>query len=183
MGGYGKPGDWWRTSRTISGGIMYDWGVHLLEYSLQLITAPITEVSGAAHEGFWGPQTAWKEDANEDEGFVMVRFQGGQWLTLAITTIDSKPKEGWVEITGTKGTLVIDGGNSKLFQHVDGRYVTTQLKHPDDQGHLYYENVRDHLVDGAELVITGEWSRRPIHILDLARQSAKVGRAMPTIYP
>ena len=37
MGSYGKPGDWWRTSRTISGGILYDWGVHLLEYSLQLM--------------------------------------------------------------------------------------------------------------------------------------------------
>lgn len=183
MGGYGKPRDWWRTSRTISGGIMYDWGVHLLEYSLQLIEAPITEISGAAHEGFWGPQTAWKEDANEDEGFVMVRFQGGQWLTLTITTIDSKPKEGWVEITGTKGSLVMDGGNTKLFQHVDGRYVTTQLKQPADEGHLYYENVRDHLVEGAPLVITGEWSRRPIHILDLARQSAKAGRALPAIYP
>ena len=37
MGGFGKPGDWWRTSKSISGGIMYDWGVHLLEYSLQIL--------------------------------------------------------------------------------------------------------------------------------------------------
>lgn len=28
------PGDWWRTSRSISGGILYDWGGHLLEYGL-----------------------------------------------------------------------------------------------------------------------------------------------------
>jgi scyllo-inositol 2-dehydrogenase (NADP+) len=183
MGGYGKPGDWWRTSRTISGGILYDWGVHLLEYSLQLIDAPLTEVSGTAHQGFWGPQTAWKEDANEDEGFVLVRFQGGQWLTLTITSIDSKGKDGWLEITGTKGTLVLDGGNSKLFQHTEGGFVTTQLKQPKDEGQLYYENVRDHLVDGAPLVITAEWARRPIHILDLARQSSEAGRALPTIYP
>ena len=26
MGGYGQPGNWWRTSRKISGGILYDWG-------------------------------------------------------------------------------------------------------------------------------------------------------------
>ncbi len=31
---HGKPGDWWRSSRSISGGILYDWGVHLLEYAL-----------------------------------------------------------------------------------------------------------------------------------------------------
>ncbi len=182
MGGHKKPGDWWRTSRSISGGILYDWGVHLLEYSLQLIEAPLTEVSGAAHQGFWAPQTAWKEDANEDEGFVMARFEGGQWLTLTISHLDSKPKEGWVEITGTGGTLVLDGGHSKLYQHAEGRYTVTQLPNPQDEGQRYYDNVRDHLVDGAPLIISAEWARRPIHILDLARQSAQSGHALPAIY-
>jgi hypothetical protein len=31
-------------------------------------------------------------------------------------------------------------------------------------------------------VITPEWSRRPIHILDLAAQSAKQGRALAAKY-
>lgn len=180
MGGYGKPGDWWRTSRTISGGILYDWGVHLLEYSLQLIDSPVTEVSGHAHHGFWGPQTRWGADANEDEGFAVVRFRSGQWLTLCITTIDSKGKDGWVEITGTRGTLVIDGNHSTLIQHREGKTLTTRLPNPPDEGHKYYENVRDHLVKGRPLVITAEWSRRPIHILDLAVQSAKKGRTLPS---
>ncbi|PQV63590.1 putative dehydrogenase [Abditibacterium utsteinense] len=183
MGNYGKPGDWWRTSRSISGGILYDWGVHLLEYALQLIEAPLSEVSGVAHENFWGPQTAWKEDANEDEGFVLVRFEGGQWLTLSISSIDSKGKEGWLEITGTQGTLVLDGDDSKLYQHQNGKFAVTRWPNPQDEGQHYYNNVRDHLVDGAPLVISAEWARRPIHILDLARQSAQSGRALPTIYP
>ena len=182
MGGYGKPRDWWRTSRSISGGILYDWGVHLLEYSLQLITAPITEVSGFAHEGFWAPQTPWKKDTNEDEGFAVVRFKGGQWLTLCITQLDSKSKEGSVEITGTKGSLVLDWNHSKLFQHREGNVITTQLPNPPDQGERYYENVRDHLVKKAPLVITAEWSRRPIHILDLAVQSAKKGVSLKAKY-
>ncbi|RYG67782.1 Gfo/Idh/MocA family oxidoreductase [bacterium] len=182
MGGYSKPGDWWRTSRSISGGILYDWGVHLLEYSLQLIDSPLLEVTGVAHRGFWGPQTAWKEDANDDEGFLLARFEGGQWLTLCITQIDSKGKEGWLEITGTKGTLVLDESTSKLYQHVDGKYTVTQLRNPKDEGQRYYENVREHLVNGAPLVITGEWARRPIHILDLAGQSASSGRAQTAIY-
>ena len=178
MGGYNKPKDWWRTSRTISGGILYDWGVHLLEYSLQLFDAPLAEVSGMAYHGHWGPQTAWKDDANEDEGFIVARFEDGPWITLTITTIDSKPKEGWVEITGTKGTLVLDGGHSTLYQHNDGQYIVTKLKNPNDEGHRYYENVRDHLVNGAPLVIDAQWARRPIQILDLGVQSAKKGHAL-----
>ncbi|MCX6969744.1 MAG: hypothetical protein NTV93_06250 [Verrucomicrobia bacterium] len=104
-----KPAD-------IKVGVLYDWGVHLLEYSLQLIDAPVGEVSGFAHEGFWAPKTKWKADANEDEGF------------------------------------------------------------------RYYENVAAYLTKKAPLVITPEWSRRPIHILDLAARSAKTGKAIPAKY-
>jgi scyllo-inositol 2-dehydrogenase (NADP+) len=179
MGGYGQPGNWWRTSRKISGGILYDWGVHLLEYSFQLIDAPMTEVTGFAHHGHWAPLTFWKTDTNEDEGFVTVRFKGGQWLTLMISTIDSKSKEGWVEITGTKGTYLIDGAHSRIYSHVDGHIHTNQFPNPADEGQRYYDNVRDHLVKGKPLVITAEWSRRPIHVLDLAGRSARQGRALP----
>ena len=179
MGGYGKPGDWWRTSKSISGGILYDWGVHLLEYSLQLIESPITEVSGFAHHGHWGHQTIWKDDANEDEAFAVVRFKGGPWLTLCITAVDSKAKEGWLEVTGTKGTYLMHGDTATTFIHGTDRTITTRhFVNPPGQGEKYYENVRDHLLGKKPLIITGEWSRRPIHILDLAVQSAKLGRAL-----
>ena len=135
-------------------------------------------MTGVAFHGHWGPQTSWKDDANEDEAFVLARFERGPWLTLSMTQIDTKGKEGWVEITGTKGTLVLDGPNSKLYQREDGKFTVTEMKHPADEGHLYYENVRDHLVDGAPLVIDAQLARRPIQILDLAVQSAKVGHAI-----
>ena len=182
MGGYSQPGDWWRSSNSISGGILYDWGVHLLEYSLQLIDSPATEVSGFAHRGFWAAKTAWKDDTIDDEGFATVRFKSGQWLTLSISHIDSKGKEGWLEITGTRGTLLLDERISTLYQHQDGKQVVTRMPNPPDEGRCYYENVRDHLVKGKPLVITAEWSRRPIHIIDLAVQSARKGRALAAKY-
>jgi scyllo-inositol 2-dehydrogenase (NADP+) len=37
-------------------------------------------------------------------------------------------------------------------------------------------------VNGAPLVIAGEWARRPIQILDLAEKSAEAERALPAIY-
>jgi scyllo-inositol 2-dehydrogenase (NADP+) len=183
LGGYGKPKDWWRASRKISGGILYDWGVHLLEYSLQLIESPIKEVTGFAHHGHWAPHTIWQEDTNEDEGYVVVRFKSGQWMTLMLSAIDSKAKEGYLEITGTKGTYLMDGRASKIFAHDSGRITTTQFPNPPDDWQKYYDNVRDYLVKGKPLVITAEWSRRPIHILDLAVRSAKVGRSLPAQHP
>jgi len=107
-GARNKPGDWWRTSKSISGGILYDWGVHLLEYGLQIIRADIVEIAGYARTNYWAPQTKWKKDANEDEAFASVRFRDGQWLTLLISTLDSNPRRGFLEITGTDGSYVLD---------------------------------------------------------------------------
>ncbi len=183
MGGWGQPGDWWRTSRTISGGILYDWGVHLLEYSLQILEGEkMKEVSGYAKTGFWASKTKWKNDTNEDEGFAVVRFQSGKWLTLNISSIESKPKEGTVEITGTKGSLVMNHGDWKLITHKEGVTVTETGKNPPGEGWKLYQNVADHLVKGEKLIITSEWARRPIHILELAGKSAKAGCAVKTKY-
>ena len=185
MGAWGAPRDWWRSSRTISGGILYDWGVHLLEYSLQILNADFVEVAGFAHTGFWAPHTPFKKDTNEDEGFAVVRFANGAWLTLNITQLDSHPKSdrGILEITGTKGSYVMDHGTWKTIAHDDaGNTVTTTGKNPPNEGWRLYQNIADHLVKGEKLVITAEWARRPIHILDLACRSAKKGRALPAKY-
>jgi predicted dehydrogenase len=182
MGGYGKPGDWWRTSKTISGGIMYDWGVHLLEYSLQLIRSDIVEVMGFAKRGVWESKTPWKKDTNEDEGHAVVRFRSGQWLELTMTTVDANSKtqdRGWLEITGTKGTYILDGGEWRIIKP---NCKVKKGKNPDRQGWRLYQNIADHLVKGEKLIITPEWARRPIHILDLACRSAKQGRALRAKY-
>jgi len=182
MGGYGQPGDWWRSSKTISGGILYDWGVHLLEYSLQIMDAEIDEVTGFAKRGFWADKTAWKGDTNEDVASAVVRFRNGAWMTLTVSSLESNPKPGILEISGTKGTYVFDGGTYEIVQQKGKREVRTKGKNTGSQWERFYQNIADHLAKGEKLVITPEWSRRPIHILDLACKSAERGRAMKAKY-
>ncbi|MFP4058059.1 MAG: Gfo/Idh/MocA family protein [Candidatus Brocadiia bacterium] len=182
MGGYGKPGDWWRSSKSISGGILYDWGVHLLEYALQLIDADIVEVAGFAKTGFWGPQTAWKGDTHEDEGFAVVRFADGAWLTLAISHLEAHPKPGQLEITGTEGAYIMDGGSWEIVTPTRNQTVIRRGRNRPSEGWRFYQNIADHLVGGTPLVITPEWARRPIHILDLADRSARRGKALKAKY-
>jgi len=185
MGGYSKPGPWWRSSKSISGGILYDWGVHALEYSLQLMSlsgAKMTEVMGLAKTGYWAPKTKWKADTNEDEGFAIVRFNTGQWLTLTISSIDSNPKPSVLEVTGTKGTYLMTHGGYEIIKHTGGRTTVTKGKNCEGDWSKFYKNVADHLVKRKPLIITAQWARRPIHILDLADKSAKLGRAIKTRY-
>ncbi|MEI7435785.1 MAG: Gfo/Idh/MocA family oxidoreductase, partial [bacterium] len=179
MAGWGQPGDWWRTSKSISGGILYDWGVHLLEYTLQIMQANIVEVSGFAKNGVWASKTRWKNDCNEDEGFAVVRFDTGAWATLTISAVDSHPKGGWLEFTGSKGTYIMDGGAWEIITHDGKNSISTKGPSPESTGWKLYQNIADHLTKGEKLIITPEWARRPIHILDLANRSAKLGRALP----
>ena len=182
MGSRGQPGNWWRSSKTMSGGILYDWGVHLLEYSLQLIQSEIVEVSGFAKRGYWGPRTKWKADAIEDEGYAVVRFRNGVSLTLLISQIDSNPQRGFLEVTGTEGSYLFDWGANELIRREANVITTTSHRNPANEGWRFYQNIADHLTKGTKLVITGEWARRPIHILDLACQSAAKGKTLPAKY-
>ena len=180
IGGYGKPGDWWRSSKSISGGIMYDWGVHLLEYALQIIDDEMVEVTGYARQGFWARKTRWKEDTNEDVASAVVRFRNGAWLTLTVSSVEANPKAGQLEISGTNGSYVFDGRTYEMIQQVEDRKVITKGQNRSSEWPKFYRNVAAHLVKSTDLVITPEWARRPIHILDLAVQSAKKGQALKT---
>lgn len=182
MGLMGKPGDWWRSSKSISGGIMYDWGVHLCEYILQLADSPITEVSGYTRSGVWASQTKWKNDTNEDEGQMVIRFGSGAWATVQITSLDARPNQPWFKVIGTKGTMALDVRATEVSTLDGDNRVTTTIPNPPGEGWKYYQNVADHLTKGTKLVIPAEWARRPIHIIDLACQSAKVGHALKPKY-
>jgi predicted dehydrogenase len=182
MGAWGRPGDWWRTSKSISGGVLYDWGVHLLEYTFQIIGAEIVEVSGFAKKGFWAGKTRWKADTIEDEGFLTVRYANGAWSSLCISSLHARGKHGWADIIGTKGSYSFDYGTYELTTYAAGRTILTKGKNQPSEHAKFYQNIADHLTRGERLVITPEWARRPVHVLDLACQSAAKGKALAAKY-
>ena len=185
MGSYDQPGTWWRSQRSVSGGILYDWGVHLLEYALQILSpSEMTEVSGYAKDGFWAGTLPFPDDANEDEGYLVVRFTDKRWLTLSVSSIDShnKADRGILEITGTSGTYLMFF-DKWMIKSVSGGILTTREgKNQVGQTEKFYENILGTIQGTAELTITPEWARRPVHILDLAVKSSALGYAQKSKY-
>lgn len=182
MGGYSQPRDWWRSSKSISGGILYDWGVHLLEYALQVMPGRLVEVTGFAHEGFWAGKTRWKKDTIEDEGYLVARFDNGGWISLEISHLQARGRDGMVQFVGTKGSYLMNHDRYEITLHENGEKIVRTGKNPPSEGWQLYQNICDHLTRGIPLVITPEWARRPIHIIDLAIRSVQKGRAMPAKY-
>ncbi|MBB6430257.1 Gfo/Idh/MocA family protein [Algisphaera agarilytica] len=189
FGGYGMPRDWWRTSKSVSGGVLYDWGCHLLEYTLQVVDSDIVEVSGYAKNGYWESQAPknfpWIGDMNEDEATAVVRFANGCVANLCITQLDPVRRPP-LTFYGTKGTYIInhfgwqDDPQQWILKKANRKHQIkeTSGKHPKSRGDLFYKNIAEYMTGQADLVITPEWARRPIHILDLAGKSAQAGKAM-----
>jgi predicted dehydrogenase len=146
-----------------------------------MVRSDITEVTGYARSGVWASQTKWKKDTNEDEGFLVVRFASGAWSTLRFSSIEEKPYQIF-KVLGTKGAMALDFGWTEITKHEGDDKVTTRIPNPGSEGWKFYQNIADHLSKGAPLVITAEWARRPIHVLDLACQSVKAGHAMKAKY-
>ena len=74
--GYGMPGSWWRASKAISGGILYDWGAHYMDWTLNLMPKRIASVSGNLQKRYW------QNSDNEDFAQATVRFEDGTTASL-----------------------------------------------------------------------------------------------------
>lgn len=187
MGGYGMPREWWRTSKTISGGVLYDWGVHLLEYALQVMPGKLTEVSGYARNGYWESQAPknwpWKNDTNEDSATAIARFDHGGFIQLCVGQLESYTDPYIMKVFGTQGCYLASHGQwVTRIPDKKGDMVQREGRNPKGEGERFYQNIAKYLCGKQELIITPQWARRPIHILDLADQSAKQGKAIKAKY-
>jgi len=170
QGGYSEPGSWWRSDKKMSGGVIYDWGAHFVEWMLQVMNYEMEAISG-----FQIRKEVWKQVTNEDEVEALVRFRGDAIASHTASTIAMAGKD-TIRITGTKGAIV--AGHGSVVVHTldrQGNRVATTVKMERAAHHRYYENVRDHLVEGKPLIITPEWARRVIQVLDYACRSAARG--------
>ncbi len=85
QGGYGHPGFWWRSDKAVSGGVMYDWGAHFLDWILNLVPSKITQVTGDFQK------RVWNAVSNEDHGQAYIRFENGvvadYWVSSIAATV------------------------------------------------------------------------------------------------
>lgn len=166
MGGLSKPGTWWRSDKKISGGAMFDWGAHIIDWILHLIPGQIAGVDGYYHK------LRWHENTNEDHTELIIRFAEGQTAQVEISSLAAASKPRW-RILGTKGAIVMTGWNEiDVLVEVDGEVAKYTKQVPSSDWDAYYQNVADHLMKGADLIVKPEEARRIIAIIEAAEQSS-----------
>lgn len=98
QGANGIPGDW-RTKRKSGGGMLFDWGVHLIDQMLWMVDSPIVEAY---------PQILKVRSAECDDMVKLsVKFESGVCALIEVNTFSLIPEWRW-HYCGDAGTLYID---------------------------------------------------------------------------
>ena len=174
--GYSPPRYWWRSHKPISGGAIYDWGAHFVDWILNLMPGKMESVYGFFHKRVWFDVT------NEDQCHAIIRFEGGKYAEFQRSSIAAVGKPKW-RILGTKGGILMETGDAiKVVTYTRG--VREELSVPvmEGQWDAYYYNIADHLLAGEPLAVTPESARRVIAVLSLAERASETGQPQPVPY-
>lgn len=176
-GGYGRPNpNWWRSVKAVSGGQFYDWGAHYLDWLLNIIEAPMVNVTG-----FYQPNLVWDDISNEDHVQAIIRFADGCMANIQMSNIAKIGGPRW-KLRGSHGAIVSGDGQFKVLSEVEGQPKERKVGFHGRPGPSYYENIVAHLNDGTPLLVTPESARRVIAVMDLAEKSSKTHQAETVPY-
>ncbi|MGC9360223.1 MAG: ThuA domain-containing protein [Anaerolineae bacterium] len=175
IGGYRHPGFWWRSDKAVSGGVLYDWGAHFVDWMLNLVPSPVAQVMGDLQKRVWHAVT------NADHGEIIIRWENGVTASFWTSSIAASVRPKW-RILGTQGAIEAPwSGPLQVTSMVKGarHEGTVDVTLPGYGAEPYYRNVADHLLFGEALAVTGESARRVIAVIQAAQESAKLGRSVP----
>jgi len=194
VGGFAHPCRAWHSEVSLSGGAVYDWGAHHLDWILQLMPGLPYSVEVTGHKRVWHDVT------NLDQLRVRLRWEDGreaQFLQSDIAAV--RPPKFFVQ--GTAGTIAgwyreltferVEPGVGHVREtahHAEApvelllrRYrsgqelVETRIPPAPQRRHAFHRNLADHLHLGEPLSVTTDSVRRLIAVLEAAQRSGDDG--------
>ena len=186
----------WRSYKVNGGGMIYDWGVHLVDQMLMLIPSKVVSVFVQAH-------SIYSKEV-EDNFSASFRFENGLVYQIEVTNHLFMPPPRWM-VYFEDGTVIIDDINSdgriiKLSDKEEQQTVeeivymhgeiirnkalrlkemTVELPLPEiTKPTDFHTNIAEVLAGKAEIVIKKEQALRAMRVLDLMYESMRTGSSV-----
>ena len=186
----------WHVYPEMGGGMLYDWGVHLIDQMLDMVKSDIVSL-------YADVQNVINE--NVDDYFnIIMKFANGVTAEIELGTYYLTPKRGWF-IGGNKGSAMIDGfaGEGKivrtahLLENVPGKITMTAagptrsfgpaapgllqeeaLPEVNVSHRLYFEHFLKAFNVEQDGIAKPVQERRVLCEMDAVRESARTGKAI-----
>jgi predicted dehydrogenase len=184
--GFGRRNDW-QVLHKYGGGNLNNNGVHAVDQVLQLLDSPVKDVFGDL-------QCVQDPGDTEDHVKVVIRAESGMVGDVEVSTAVAIAPFAWALI-GSKGTLVSDGGTSRLRYHsqklprvrpVDSHMVPTrsygiiggevitfkeeEMPSSSPSKKNFYDYLYDTIRKGKPLFVKPESVRPTMYVLQHARK-------------
>lgn len=194
-GVFGKMHDW-HEYKEYGGGMLYDWGVHLIDQMLDMVDAPIVSLYADLRNVI--------NEKVDDYFNIILKFKNGVTAEIELGTYYLTPKRAWF-IGGNTGSAIIDDfecngkiiRTAHLLENVPGKITMTAAGPtrsfgPPAPGLLKEEKLpevdvshRDYFVHfmkafrgEEELVVKPEQVRRVLAVMEAVRESARTKQAV-----
>lgn len=194
QGSRGIPGDW-RGMKEKGGGMMFDWGVHLLDRMVLMVPEKVKKV--------YAKMTHVTND-EVDDGFIMhMTFESGLTATIEVGTCNFITLPNWY-MTGDQGTATIadykDDGRMVVLRSWEDKDATPilmgeglsktmaprnedsvdelPLPYYDYDRNALYSNLCDVITGKAEQIVKPEEALRVLRLMEAALESDEKGIAV-----
>lgn len=202
VGGFEHPCRAWHSDVAVSGGAVYDWGSHHVDWILQLLGSAPARVTTFGHKRVWHDVT------NLDQLRLHMSWQDGREAEFFQSDIAGvrRPK---FFVQGTAGTLVgryrplsfdrIEPGHGLVTERphhaeapaelilarYESGYGLTETRLPAAPGRpfAFHRNLADHLHLGEPLAVTPESIRAVVSVLEASQRSSDEGGRVVEIGP
>ena len=190
VGGFGHPCRAWHSEESISGGAIFDWGSHHVDWIIQLYGSMPTTIRCVGHKRVWHDVT------NLDQLTLHMMWPDGREATFRQSDVAAirRPK---FYVQGDSGTLEghyrplvserLEPGRGFVREeshHAEAPVTlevhrfdgsATTVEPADHPGWGFHANLADHLLLGEPLAVTPESTRDVVRVLEAGHRSAAEG--------
>jgi len=191
----------WHVFKKYGGGMLYDWGVHLIDQMLYMVDSKIKTI-------FADVRNVINEEV-DDYFKILFKFENGVTGEIELGTYFLADKPNWFErhwfIGGDKGSMYSDGFNpvgkiartTKLLKNVPGKttmtasgptrsfgppqegvLVTEELPKVNVAHIMFFENYLNALEGKEEILVKAPEVRRVLAVMEAVRESASIGKSV-----
>lgn len=164
---------WWRYKKSYGGGVLLDFGTHLIDQLLQLVKDKPESIWCDMKNAVWSREV-------EDYFKCIIRFKGGLIAQLETSQVSRYTLPRW-HITGTHGAIVCDdwwNGPVKIkyndYKTREGKEHIYKFRRVKKD--IFYTNILRALQKEEKLLVRPDEVYKVMVIIDAARESARIGR-------